>query len=245
MHLARFAVACLALTFSAVPAGAAALPASPAATLDLAPTPEKIASDCALALPALTDKLDAIAALPRDQRTFDTVALAVNNAYADATDALAADLFMDDVGPAKPQRDAAAACRVALSNVVSQQNARPDLYAAFADANRSNTAKTVAQKKLLSDDLIDARRAGAALSPAQRAEYLALSARMTALRRAYAQNVNETRTPLRFTAAQLAGLSADRLAAFAKEGDGYVVPAISDVGRLRARTPYGEDAAAG
>ena len=225
MRFARFAVAFLTLTFAGVPAGAAALPASPAAMLDLAPTPEKIASDCAAAIPALTAKLDAIAALPRDRRTFDTVALAVNNAYADATDALAADLFMDDVAPLKPQRDAAAACRVALGNAVSQQSARPDLYAAFADAERSNTAKTRAQKKLLSDDVIDARRAGAALSPAQRTEYLALAARMTALRRAYAQNGNETRTPLRFSAAQLAGLSTDRLAAFVKDGDAYVVPA--------------------
>ncbi|MFN2460631.1 MAG: M3 family metallopeptidase [Candidatus Velthaea sp.] len=227
MRFARFALSCLALTIGAanIPVAAAGSPVSPAAALDFAPTAEKIGADCTAALAALTAKLDAVAALAPERRTFDTVPLAVYNAYADASDALAADLFMDDVGPAKPQRDAAGKCRVLLSNTISRQGARPDLYAAFADALRSDTAKTAAQKKLLSDDLIDAKRAGAALTPAQRTEYLALSARMTELRRAYSQNVNETRTALRFTAAQLAGLSADRLAAFTKDGDAYIVPA--------------------
>jgi thimet oligopeptidase len=204
---------------------AAAPPVSPAAALDLAPAPEKIAADCSAAIAGLKMKIDAIAALPQSQRTFTTVPLAYNEAAGAAYDALAADLFMGDVGPAKPQRDAAATCGVALSKFVSEQAARPDLYAALADADRSGTAATSAQKKLLADALIDAKRAGAALTPAQRAEYLALSARLTELRRAYTQNVNETRTPLRFTAAQLAGLSPDRLAAFTKDGDSYIVPA--------------------
>ncbi|MDB5071841.1 MAG: hypothetical protein JWM87_2952 [Candidatus Eremiobacteraeota bacterium] len=204
---------------------AAAPPASPAASLDLAPAPEKIGADCTAAIAGLKTKIDAIAALPKSQRTFATVPLAYNEASGAAYDAIATDLFMGDVGPAKPQRDAAGLCSIALSKFISEQGARPDLYAALADADRSGTATTPAQKKLLSDALIDAKRAGAALTPAQRAEYLALSARMTELRRSYTQNVNETRTQLRFTAAQLAGLSPDRLAAFTKDGDSYIVPA--------------------
>ncbi|MEA2689574.1 MAG: thimet oligopeptidase [Candidatus Eremiobacteraeota bacterium] len=216
----------VATTAAAPPAAAAmVLPPSPAAALDLAPTPEKIGADCATAIASLKAKIDAITALPQSQRTFATVPLAYNEAAGAAYDAIAADLFMGDIGPAKPQRDAAAACSVALSKFTSEQGARPDLYAALADADRSGTATTPAQKKLLSDALIDAKRAGAALTPAQRTEYLALSARMTELRRSYSQNVNETRTPLRFTAAQLAGLSPDRLAAFTKDGDSYIVPA--------------------
>jgi thimet oligopeptidase len=211
---------------AALPASSAAiLPASPAAALDLSPSPEKIAADCAAVTAGLKAKIDAIAAVPPAQRTFTTVVLAYSDATNAAYDAVATDLFMGDVGPAKPQRDAAGQCSIALSKTVSEQAARPDLYAALADADRSHTATTPAQKKLLSDALIDAKRAGAALTPEQHAQYLAWTARITELRRSYTQNVNETRTPLRFTAAQLDGLSPDRLAAFTKDGDSYIVPA--------------------
>src|SRR5471032_2598451 len=103
MRSARFALVCLALTLAVprIPAIAAGLPTSPAAALDLAPTAEKIGADCRVAIPALVAKLDAIVALPRERRTFDTVSLAINNAYAQANDVLAGDLFMGDVGPEK------------------------------------------------------------------------------------------------------------------------------------------------
>lgn len=225
MRLFRSALVVLFTAVMTAPGFAASLPASPAAALDLSPAPDKIAADCTAAIAALKTRLDAIAAVPPAQRTFKTVALAYQEAGAAASDALAADLFMGDVGATKPQRDAAGACGTALSNVFAEQGARADLYAALVDASRSGTAATAAEKKLLADDLVDAKRSGAALDAAQRATYLALSARATTLRRQYSQNINETRTPLRFTAAQLAGLAPDRLAAFTKDGDAYVVPA--------------------
>jgi Zn-dependent oligopeptidase len=202
-----------------------ALPASPAAALDLAPAPETIATDCARAVAALKARLDAVAALPKDRRTADSVSGALRQASGDASDAVSADLFMGDVGPRADQRAAARACSVALSNAASEQGARPDLYAALADADRSGTAKTAAQRKLLAEQLIDAKQNGAALDAAKRQEFIGLNAELTQLRRTYAQNVNETRTLLRFTSAELAGLSPDRLAAFTKDGDVYVVPA--------------------
>ena len=227
MLASRFApaVLTLALVAGALPGSAAVPSPSPAAALDFAPSAAKIGTDCSAALAGLSAKIDAIAALPKAQRTFASVALAYNDAAAGTYDALAADLFMGDVGPVKEQRDAAATCSVTISKLVSQQGSRPDLYAALIDAQASNTAATPAQKKLLDDQVIDARRAGAALDAAGRTQYLALSARLSELRRAYGQNVNETRTPLTFTAAQLAGLEPDRLASYEKRGELFVVPA--------------------
>ncbi len=227
MRLACSAVltAVLGLAVIPAPAPAATLPPSQAAVLDLSPTPAKIGADCSAAIAGLKTKIDALVAVPPPQRTFTTVALAYNEAAGAAYDSLAADLFMGDIGPAKPQRDAAAACNVALAKFNAEQGSRPDLYAALVDADRSHTASTPAQKKVLADALIDAKRNGAALTPADRTAYLALSSRMSELRRTYNQNINETRTPLRFSAAALAGLSPDRLAAFTRDGDAYIVPA--------------------
>jgi Zn-dependent oligopeptidase len=211
----------------ALPAAAqtAGLPPSPAAALDLAPAPGTIAADCSRAIAALRSGFDAVAAVPKDRRTAVTVSAALHRAGADAYDALSADLFMADVGPNADQRAASRACGVALSNTASEEGARPDVYAALADAERSGTATTLAQRKLLSEQLVDAKQSGAALDPTRRAELVALNGELTQLRRTYGQNINETRTPLRFTTAQLAGLAPDRLAAFAKEGGTYVVPA--------------------
>jgi thimet oligopeptidase len=224
MRLFAGAVVFLA-AFSVAPGAAAGPPPSPAAGLDLSPTPQKIAADCAAAVATLDQRLSAIAAVPKDRRTFKTVSAAYQEASDAASDALAADLFMGDVGPAKPQRDASAACRTALSKVQAEQGSRPDLYAALVDVQRSGTAATAAENKLLEEQLSAAKRSGAGLDRAQRATYLSLSARLTELRRGYAQNINETRTSLRFSPSQLAGLARDRLAAFVKDGDAYIVPA--------------------
>jgi thimet oligopeptidase len=226
MRILRTAAAAVLLVgSSAVAGGAAAPPPSPAAAMDLSPSPEKIAADCTAAVAALQSRLGAIAALPKDRRTFLTVSLAYQDAGDAVSDALATDLFMGDVGVSKAQRDAAATCRTSLTKAQAEQGSRPDLYAALVDASRSGTATTATQKKLLDEQLAAAKRSGAGLDPAQRATFLALNARLTELRRLYSQNINETRTPLRFTAAQLAGLAPDRLAAFSKESDTYVVPA--------------------
>ncbi|HZW54540.1 MAG TPA: M3 family metallopeptidase, partial [Candidatus Elarobacter sp.] len=212
-------------SLSFAPGKAAALPPSPAAALDLSPSAEKIAADCGAAIGALKTHLGALVALPKDRHTFESVSLAYQQASEAAYDAVATDLFMGDVGVSKAQRDAAGSCRTALSQADAEQSSRPELYAELTDVQRGGTARTPAQKKLLDEQLASAKRSGAGLTPAQRATYLALNARLTELRRAYSQNINETRTPLRFSAAQLAGLAPDRLAAFAKDGDAYVVPA--------------------
>jgi thimet oligopeptidase len=226
MRFLRTAVAVALLSGSTLATGeAAALPPSPAAAMDLSPPAERIAADCTAAVASLQTRLSAIAALPRDQRTFTSVSLASQAAFDAASDALAADLFMGDVGVSKAQRDAAASCRTALTKVQAEQGSRPEAYAALTDVERSGTATTAPQKKLLDEQLAAAKRGGASLDPAKRATYLALNARLTDLRRTYSQNINETRTPLRFSAAQLAGLAPDRLNAFAKEGATYIVPA--------------------
>jgi Zn-dependent oligopeptidase len=201
------------------------LPLSPARALDLAPRPDAIAADCARAVAALKARFDAVAALPKDRRTADSVSGALHRAAGDAYDAVSADLFMGDVGPQADQRAAARACSVALSNAASEQGARADLYAALVDVERSGTATTAAQRKLLSEQLLDAKQNGAALDATKRGELIALQSELTQLRRTYSQNINETRTLLRFTAAELAGLSSERLAAFTKDGDVYLVPA--------------------
>jgi thimet oligopeptidase len=226
MRFVRTAAVVVVLTsLSALTVRAAALPPSPAADLDLSPSAEKIAADCRATVATLESRLNAIVTLPKDRHTFESVSLAYQDATGAASDALAADLFMGDVGVSKAQRDAAGSCRTALVKLQAEEGSRPELYAELVDVQRSGTAATPAQKKLLDEQLSSAKRSGAGLNSAQRATYLTLSARLTDLRRAYSQHVNETRTPLRFTATQLAGLSPDRLAAFAKDGDTYVVPA--------------------
>jgi Zn-dependent oligopeptidase len=149
-------------------------PAHASDALDWHGTPSSIAADCDVQLTALRERTSAIAA-SRAPRSFGATVLQLENAVADANDALAAQRFLARVAPDKRVEDAAVTCQTALANERAALDADPSLYAAMLQAKRSHTARSVYDRKLTELWFTAMTRSGAALSPPRRTEFLNLT----------------------------------------------------------------------
>src|SRR6202035_3302497 len=114
-------------------------------------------------------------------RTFQNTLLPLENGESDLNDRLVAQGFLFNMAVDKPVRDASNRCNIAQSDYFAAFGARPDVYRALLEVQRSGTARTDADKKLLEYYLVSARQSGAGLSAAKRKSFVALSNELTAL----------------------------------------------------------------
>ena len=128
----------------------------------------------------------------------------------------------------KPVRDASDRCNIAQSNYFAAFGARPDVYRALVEVERSQTARTVADKKLLEYYLVSARRSGAALSPDKRKTFIALSDQLTALTSKWQETLNNDATTLTLTADQAASLPAGFVNALTHNDDGTYTVKVNE-----------------
>ncbi len=128
--------------------------------------------------------------------------------------------FLFNMAIDKPVRDASDRCNIAQSNYFSAFGARPDIYRALVDVQRSQTARTAADKKLLEYYLVSSRRSGAALSPDKRKTFIALSDQLTELGSKWQEALNNDATTLTITADQARGLPAGFVSALTHNADG-------------------------
>ena len=128
----------------------------------------------------------------------------------------------------KPVRDASDQCNIAQSNYFAAFGARPDVYRALVEVQRSQTARTVADKKLLEYYLVSARRSGAALSPDKRKTFIALSDQLTALTSKWQETLNNDATTLTITADQAASLPAGFVNALTHNADGTYTVKVNE-----------------
>ncbi len=219
------ATALLALSL-AVPVPSAAAPAAVAAVpmaIDWSLTPTQIAASCKAAIARANQRITAMTR-ERSARTFTSVVLPLETAFADMNDDTAAQLFLTNVSASKAVRDASQQCNVDESTFESEVTARPALYTALAAAKSSGTARTPADKKLTDLWLIASFRAGAGLTPLKRRAFVSLSAKLAELQNQFEANLGNDATTITITTAQAAGLSDDFIATFKHTPDGYVVP---------------------
>ena len=210
---------------------AAAPPSSPPATdnrilaIDWTLSPAQIKTTCASSIATTKTAIDAIVRVPTGKRTFATVVAPLEATTADLSDGTAAQQFLYNVSTAAPVRDASNACSTAIGNFLSEATARPDLYSALADAQKSGTATGDAQTKLTALWLTASRRAGAGLDESKRTHFIALNKRLTVLQNAFAANLGNDQTTIVIAAAQTKGLPDDYLAGLKKTATGsYIVP---------------------
>ena len=138
---------------------------------------------------------------------------------------MVAQTFLFNVATEKSVRDASDQCNVDVSNYFSAFGARPDVYAALIAVEKSGTAKTAADKKLLELYVVGAKRSGAALSADKRKDFIALSNQLTELGSKWQQNLNSDATTITIDAAQAQSLPQAFVASLKKNDDGsYVVP---------------------
>ena len=205
---------------------AAAAPLAPAhpTQIDWNLSAAQIASSCKTQIGDFGSAVKRIMAY-KGKRTFDNTLLPLENAESDINDNLAAQGMLFFVATDKGVRDASQQCNVDEGNYFAAFGARPDVYQALVAVQRSGTAKTVADKKLLQMYLVSFRRSGAGLSAANRAEFVKLSDQLNVLGAKFASNLNNDASTISITSEQFKSLPATFSAALKKNSDGsYTVP---------------------
>jgi len=225
---ARLATAALLAAFTISTVGAAPLStgqpplAGVPLAIDWTLRPAAIGSTCTAEIATANKRITALTGA-KSARTFASVVLPLENAFADLNDNTAAQQFLYNVSTDKAVRDASQKCNIDQATFASEVSARPALYAALKAAKSSNTATTEAQRKLTDLWLTSSFRAGAGLSDAKRTEFVKLNAKLSDLQTQFGSNLGNDATTVTIAAAQAAGLPDDFLAAQKKLGDSYVV----------------------
>ena len=216
------------LTTGAAPAemGPPLQPARPT-QIDWSLTPDQITSSCTAQIAAFDAAVKRIMAV-RGQRTFQNTLLPLENAEADLSDRLVAQGFLFNMAIEKPVRDASDRCNTAQSNYFATFGARPDVYRALVEVQRSQTAKTAADKKLLEFYLVSARRSGAALTPEKRKTFIALSNQLTDLGSKWQEALNNDATTLTVAADQTQSLPAGFVKAMTQNADGTFTVKVNE-----------------
>ncbi|HYW55094.1 MAG TPA: M3 family metallopeptidase [Candidatus Elarobacter sp.] len=219
------AAALAAALLATLPLASPATPSAAVLAVDWSLTPQKIAASCATSSAAVKRRVDAIVRA-RSRRTFATVVLPLETASADFNDDLAAQAFLYNVSTDPSVRKASLKCSTDAGNVLSELAARPDLYRALAEAQKSGTAQGTAQRKLTQLWLTALKRSGAGLPDAQRREFVALQQKLTDLQNKFQANLGNDESTIAITAAQAQPLPPDFVAASLKKtaDGGYTVP---------------------
>lgn len=188
-----------------------------------------IARTCAAAISSADARVRAIAR-PRGNGagfTFANTVLPLENAIADESDALAAQLFLSSVAPSKAVRDASLACDTNVENEFSALTALPGLNSAVEFAAASGTAKSVYDKKLTDLWLETLHRSGAQLPPSRRTAFVKLESTLHDVENRFGRNLADDATTIELPSRQSSGLGGDMLAGFARTNGGYTVPVNS------------------
>jgi thimet oligopeptidase len=203
-------------------ASAAAAPRSVPLKIDFVLTPARIEDSCKREIAAAGQRIDAMLHA-RSARTFKSVAEPLENVLADLTDNLAAQTLLLQVAPDKAVRDASEHCNTAVAGFSAELFARADLYAALSAASKSGTARGPAQQKLLEMHLVNAKRSGAGLAPAQRARFVDMAKQIADLENRFNTNLGDDTTSITLTQAQTDGLKPDMVASLKANADGTLV----------------------
>ncbi len=114
--------------------------------------------------------------------------------------------FIQQSSPSKAVRDAAEEASKKMNEWTVGIEYREDLYAALRAFAATAPALAGEDRRLFDFTLRDYRRAGFELPPAERAQVEALRKQLTTLETDFGANIVNTRSPLVFTRAELAGL---------------------------------------
>ena len=220
--LAGFALP--ALAGAAPPPQMVSQPSAPgrAPAIDWSLSAAQITVNCAAQLASA--KVDSKRILAVHNPTFANVIVPLEDINADLNDRLVAETTLANISSDRKVRDASLACQNDVNDFGTALQAEPALYKAVDTAVKAGGAKTLADRKLAALWLTAIVRSGAGLPTAQRKEFVKLGERLNSLQVKYGANLANDKTTVELTAPQIAGLPADFVATFSKNGDKYVVP---------------------
>lgn len=160
----------------------------------------------------------------RGQHTFANTVLALENAEADASDALAPDVVLASASEDPDVQTAASACVTAFRFARDQVLANPRLASAVNGARDAHDA-TVYDRKLAQLWVESFRRSGAAVAPRHRADYLHLDAELVDIENRFSRNLAGAAPTLEIGRRDAGGIPEDLLAGYDRGRDGsYRLP---------------------
>ncbi|GAA5981288.1 hypothetical protein JCM11641_005633 [Rhodosporidiobolus odoratus] len=181
-------------------------------------TPSIISSTTAATIKTSTALLDSLAAVPKDQRTFESVVRPYALRMGEADKELEPLLFMSYVSTDKEVRDAALEADKQVNEWSLDATTRVDVYEALLDAEQhtqENKVQLSAEQKRLMDRLIlERKRNGLGLSEEKRKEYLDIKKAIVNKETDFQQVCNEENGFLLFTREELDGVPEDVIAGF-------------------------------
>jgi thimet oligopeptidase len=183
--------------------------------------PGELTQLCQKAMDQAQARLDTIAKLTLEARTFDSTVLAFEQTNADLSDQVQPLNFMKYVSPDQAINSEGAKCEQKVGDLGVKTFGRRDLYQALKDQKPRNADETRLQQKTL--EAFEAN--GLKLADDKLAKVTALFARLNELQTSFSDNLNNDDTKVEFTREELDGVSADFLSRLKKSADGnrYIV----------------------
>ena len=163
-----------------------------------------------------TASLNAIAAIPEEERTFDTTVIAFDRIMTDYSDAVCPLSLMGNVYPEAEIAAEGIACEESASVFATRVYTRRDLY----DALRDETPRTPEESRLYEITIREFEKNGLKLSEERLANVREMKTALSGLETQYSANLNNDTTTLAFTADALEGIPAPTLATFQTTPDG-------------------------
>jgi len=186
-------------------------------------TPEEIKELCSQAKILLLNRLESIANIQANQRTFESAIKkfeSVTGDYVFTTDPLT---FHKYVSTNPKLRNAADECEKEVSKVFVDIFTRKDLYDIFASVKGDKPELSKIDQKLL-DETIDAYvRNGLALDEASRKKFIQMNKRLVDLTTQFSTSLNEWKDPTKVTLKELDGMPQDFIEGLEKDGNLYIL----------------------
>ncbi|MCP4839638.1 MAG: Zn-dependent oligopeptidase [Planctomycetes bacterium] len=186
-------------------------------------TPEAITARFDAAMAEADERVAAIIAVPKGERTYDNTIDAMDaiNAHFDRDGNLLA--FMGYVHPDAAMRDAARACEERWTNWYIDLGKNESLYQSIQSFADTNPKLDGEDARLLRFLLRDYRRAGMELSPSARAELTDVEKELNELTIAFDQNILDDATTLFLAEEELQGMPDDYIAGLTHAGNMYAL----------------------
>ena len=184
-------------------------------------SPEELTSRFNAARNAANERIEAIIAIPNDQRTFENTINAIDDMHAhfDRDGNMLA--WMAYVHPDSNMRDVARGIEQTWQNWYVDLGKNEPLYEAVRAYTDTNPELSGEQARLLEFVLRDYRRAGMDLTPEERAALTAIEKRMNELTIEFDRNILDDDSRLLLSAEELKGMPEDYIAGLERVGDMY------------------------
>ncbi|MAT80891.1 MAG: hypothetical protein CMJ29_04495 [Phycisphaerae bacterium] len=172
-------------------------------------SPAELQASYDAAMTEADQSIEAIVAIPTDQRTFENTILAIDDMNARLDAGIGMPLFMAYVHGDPDMRNVSRACYQAYSDWWVDLGKREDLYAAVTAFAQTDPDLEGEHARLLEFMLRDYRRAGMGLSPEKRAELVEVEKKINELSIKFDQDISADETVVLVSPEELEGMPQD------------------------------------